>query len=108
MWDTIIDNENYFLNVYDFNKIRCGEVIDGGYVIGDLEIKYDCYISAGISNNDFSFEFIKKYKLNKCDCFGFEGTIEYFPSNLLDKMTFINKNIGSNNNETTTNLIDLI
>ena len=66
MLNTIIDNENYFLNVYNFNKSRCGEVIDGGYVIGDLEINYDCYISAGISNNDnFSLEFINKYKLNK-------------------------------------------
>ena len=109
MWDTIIDNENYFFNVYNFNKSRFGEVIDGGYVIGDLEINYDCYISAGISNNDdFSFEFIKKYKLNKCDCFGFDGTIHYFPSNLIDKMTFINKNIASYNSETTCNLIDLI
>ena len=109
MLNTIIDNENYFLNVYNFNKSRCGEVIDGGYVIGDLEINYDCYISAGISNNDnFSLEFINKYKLNKSNCFGFDGTIQELPSNLIDKMTFINKNIGSYNSETTTNLIDLI
>lgn len=40
-----------FLNVYNFeNKIRDGCNSDGGYVYGLLDIKYDCYVSAGIAD----------------------------------------------------------
>jgi hypothetical protein len=49
-----------FLKVYNFdNKSRCGVNCDGGYVIGDIEETYDCYISAGISNEEsFTRDFI--------------------------------------------------
>jgi hypothetical protein len=51
------------LRVYKFdNKIRCGVNKDGGYVIGDIndESGYDCYISAGVNNEEsFSKDFIK-------------------------------------------------
>ena len=56
-----------FLKVYDFKKkIRLGAKNDGGYVIADLEdVKYDCYISAGISDEEsFSRDFIAKYNMN--------------------------------------------
>jgi hypothetical protein len=105
-FDTLMDNtENIFL-VYNFNKkIRCGPNNDGGYVIGDLDTKYDCLISAGISNNDdFSVDFIEKYKMNVNNSFGFDGTVENMPQNLINKMTFIKKNIGYINDDKTTNL----
>ena len=57
------------LRVYQYdNKIRCGVNKDGGYVIGDIndESGYDCYISAGVSNEEsFSRDFLNKYNINK-------------------------------------------
>ena len=49
-----------YLKVFSFdNKIRLGEKCDGGYVIGDISGNYDCYISAGVSNEEsFSRDFI--------------------------------------------------
>lgn len=49
------------LKTYAFSdKFRLGSNQDGGYVIANLkDIKYDCYISAGISNEEsFSRDFI--------------------------------------------------
>jgi hypothetical protein len=46
-------NNLELLQVYNFdNKIRCGVDKDGGYVFGDLNGDYDCYISAGISDEE--------------------------------------------------------
>ena len=102
-FDTLLENNTNLFNVYNFNKIRCGDIIDGGYVIGDLNTSYDCFISAGISNNDdFSIVFIDKYKMNNCHCYGFDGTVEQLPLNLSDKMIFVKKNIGYKNDEKTT------
>jgi len=44
-------NNRDLLQLYNFDKkIRLGSNNDGGYVIADLGVDYDCYISAGISN----------------------------------------------------------
>ena len=60
------------LRVYQFDpnkKMRYGRERDGGYVIADLGIKYDCYLSCGVATEEsFTRDFlsnntnIKKYK----------------------------------------------
>jgi len=83
------------LRVYQFdNKIRCGVNKDGGYVIGDIndEAGYDCYISAGVSNEEsFSRDFINKYGMNRDNCFAFDGTIKKYPSKYTKKIQFVKK-----------------
>jgi hypothetical protein len=56
-----------FLITYHFQeKIRLGTKDDGGYVIAELKDAYDCYISAGVSNEEsFSRDFNKKYGMTK-------------------------------------------
>ena len=53
---------NTYVDYYNFNlKKRYGSNNDGGYVIAELDGEYDCYISAGISNEEsFSRDFINK------------------------------------------------
>lgn len=55
-------NNLELLQVYNFDKkIRCGTNSDGGYVFAELDGGYDCYISAGISNEEsFSRDFIDR------------------------------------------------
>ena len=103
---TLLENNEDLLTVYHFqDKIRCGLDIDGGYVIGNLDTVYDCFITAGISeNDDFSVDFMNRYKIHKDNCYAFDGTIENIPVNLRDILTFVNKNIGSENNDKITNL----
>ena len=74
-------NNLELLQVYNFDKkIRCGSNEDGGYVFAELDGKYDCYISAGISNEEsFSRDFISKYNINKNNSYGFDGTINDYP-----------------------------
>ena len=74
-------NNLELLQVYNFdNKIRCGRNNDGGYVFAELDGEYDCYISAGISNEEsFSRDFINKYNMNEYNSFGFDGTIDNYP-----------------------------
>lgn len=86
-----------YLKVYNFpEKIRLGAHSDGGYVIAKLSGDYDCYISAGISNEEsFSRDFIKYYKMNKNNSFGFDGTIQNYPYHYTKDITFIRKNINS-------------
>ena len=91
-----------------FNKLRLGKDNDGGYVIADIpRINYDLILAAGISN-DISFEndFVKKYP--KVKCLAYDGTIHKLPGNSSDKIRFIKKNIGANENNNTTNLHDII
>ena len=97
------------LRVYQFdNKIRCGVNSDGGYVIGDIS-GYDCYISAGISDEEsFSRDFIKKYNMNEINSFAFDGTISSYPHNYTNNIAFIKKNINTFNDENNTNLSNLI
>jgi len=99
------------LEVYNFDKkIRLGVNTDGGYVIGDLdEPNYDCYISAGIGNEDsFSVDFIEKYNMNEYNSFAFDGTQENYPYQYTHKIHFIKKNINNYNDNFNTNLDYLI
>jgi len=99
-------DSSHMLQVYNFkNKIRLGENADGGYVIGDLGSVYDCYISAGVSNEEsFSRDFIKKYNMDKTNCFAFDGTIEDYPYHYTKNITYIKKNINSFNDDKNTDL----
>lgn len=103
-------NNLELLKVYHFdNKIRCGINSDGGYVIADLEELYDCYISAGISNEEsFSRDFINKYNMSKNNSFGFDGTIVDYPYDYTKNIDFIKKNINSFNDDNNTDLSLLI
>jgi FkbM family methyltransferase len=95
-----------YLKVYQFdNKIRLGNNHDGGYVFGDIEQKYDCYISAGVSNEEsFSRDFINKYNMTNENSFAFDGTINQYPYQYTNKITFIKRNIGKDKNSKTANL----
>lgn len=99
-----------FLTVYNYDrKIRLGNNEDGGYVIGEIDDLYDCYISCGIANEEsFSRDFIKKYYLDRTNSFGFDGTIENYPTNYTNDITFINKNINCFNDDKNDNLDRLI
>lgn len=92
--------------VYNFEKkIRLGNNSDGGYVIAELEGDYDCYISAGVSNEEsFSRDFINKYNMDEYNSFAFDGTISNYPYNYTKKISYINKNINWLNDENNTNL----
>lgn len=96
------------LKVYHFDtdkKKRLGVNADGGYIIAELDGEYDCYISAGVSNEEsFSKEFIEKYNMNKENSFAFDGTIADYPYHYTDKITYIKKNIGGHNDDNITNL----
>lgn len=96
----------FFLTVFNHSeKLRLGANCDGGYVFGDNIGGYDCYISAGVSDEEsFSRDFIKKYGMNKTQCFAFDATIKDYPYEYTQDITFIKKNIGNEQTETTTNL----
>jgi len=90
-----------------FPKARVGKENDGGYIICEIpNIQYTILLAGGIEN-DISFEedFLKRFPSVKC--FAFDGTIESLP-NENEKITFIKKNIGSENSETVTNIHDII
>ena len=96
----------FFLTVYQHDeKMRLGANSDGGYVFGDQIGGYDCYISAGVSDEEsFSRDFIIKYGMTKTQCFAFDATIEDYPYEYTNDINFIKKNIGSHQTDTTTNL----
>lgn len=96
---------HYFI-VYDFkDKIRLGSKSDGGYVFGILNTNYDCYISAGVSNEEsFSRDFIHFYNLNSNNSFAFDGTILDYPYQYTKNISFFKKNINSFNDDHNTNL----
>ena len=96
----------YFLTVYQHDeKIRLGANVDGGYVFGNNIGEYDCYISAGVSDEEsFSRDFILKYGMNKSQCYAFDGTIQDYPYEYTKDINFIKKNIGPQLTDTTTNL----
>ena len=85
------------LTVYQFDdKIRLGNNLDGGYVIALLPDSYDCYISAGVANEEsFSRDFIKKYNMTKYNSYAFDGTINNYPYQYTRDITFMKKNINS-------------
>ena len=98
------------LQVYRFDrKYRLGANRDGGYVLADLEGGYDCYISAGISNEEsFSRDFIDKHGLHEYNSFGFDATVDKYPYEYTNKISFIKKNIGPENTYECTNLSHII
>jgi hypothetical protein len=96
------------LTLYDpgFPKLRLGKDNDGGYVICEIpNITYNILISGGI-DNDITFEdsFCTKYNT---PCFAFDGTINNIHIDN-PNITFVKKNIGKNNDDFTTNLVDLL
>lgn len=104
-------------NSYDFSSlqvhespfplIRIGRNHDGGYAICK-DFTYDGFISGGI-NDDISFEehFISLYP--NLICYAFDGTIEDIPPTLASgNIKFTKKNIGGYNNDSLTNLHDII
>jgi len=99
-------NNIELLEVYNFDKkCRCGINSDGGYVIAELEGEYDCYISAGVSNEEsFSKDFINKYNINKNNSYAFDSTIIDYPYEYTNDIQFIKKNINSFNDENNSNL----
>lgn len=82
-----------------------GKKNDGGYVIANNVGNYDCYISAGVANEEsFSRDFIKMNNMNKFNSYAFDGTIKKYSWDYSKDITFINKNISSKNNNKTANL----
>jgi hypothetical protein len=91
------------------DKRRFGAKEDGGYVVAMLDGDYDCYISAGVSNEEsFSRDFISTFGMTKENAFAFDGTINDYPYNYTRDITFIRKNINSYNDGGNTDLYDLI
>lgn len=99
-----------FLTTYEFsNKIRLGNKGDGGYVIAELPDSYDCYISAGVNDEEsFSRDFINYYNLDLANNYAFDGTIESYPHSYTRNIHFVKKNIGGVNTEEITDLKYLI
>jgi hypothetical protein len=101
---------DYFY-VYNYdNKIRLGSKSEGGYVIADINnANYDCYLTCGVSDEEsFSRDFINKYNMNKSNSFAFDASIEKYPTEYTDKITWYKKSIGNTNNFTFTNMEDII
>ena len=103
-------NNLELLKVYKFdNKIRCGINTDGGYVFGHIITDYDCYISAGIGDEEsFTRDFINKYNMNEYNSFCFDGTVQNYPYHYTKKISFIKKNINNFNDDDNSNLDFLI
>jgi hypothetical protein len=103
-------NNLELLEVYNFDKkYRCGINRDGGYILGELEGNYDCYISGGVSTEEsFSRDFINKYNILKENSFAFDGSVDDYPYHYTDKIQFIKKYINNINDDNNTNLSFLI
>ena len=89
------------LKIYTFlEKKHLGVKNDGGYVIGILDGNYDFYISAGVANEEsFTRDFINMYKMNKTNCAAFDGTIDDYPYQYTNKITFYKRNISPFKND---------
>ena len=95
-----------------YNKVRIGKNNDGGYIISELPDNYDLFISGGISD-DISFEvdFLQKYKNknnNIIKCYAFDGTISSLPSQNVNNINFVKKNLGNIESNDLTNLSSYI
>ena len=90
-----------------FEKKRVGKDYDGGYIIAEIPfVKYTTLIAGGILDYiSFEEDFMNKYPNTKI--YAFDGTINNLPKEN-NKIKFIKKNIGFENNEDTTNLHDII
>ena len=94
------------LKVYAYpQKVRLGLPTDGGYVIADLPGDYDCYISCGVGREEsFSKEFIERYNMHEFNSFGIDGSIDHYPSEYTNNISFVKKNIGGRIDDSTTTL----
>lgn len=112
MWDyyTILLQMNpQHLTVYQcpFPKLRIGKEYDGGYIIAEIpDVQYDIFLAGGISD-DISFESGFLSRFPDVVCFAFDGTISGLPEPNED-IEFIRKNIGDIENDTQTNMHDII
>ena len=102
------------LTVYDYDditKLRLGPYHDNGYVVVDLDPErksflYDYYIGCGIgSSTEFDHAFFERYPYISGSCF--DGTITNVPS-LPYGYQYVARNIGPNNTDRETNLVDLL
>lgn len=96
------------LTVYrsPFPKVRLGRDGDGGYVIADLPVRYNTLLSGGV-DDDISFEdeFMKRYSCT--NCYAFDNSISELPTHS-QPIRFTQKKIGGVNDDTVTNLHDII
>jgi len=99
-----------FLRVYQYDaKLRLGLPTDGGYVIADISGGYDCYISAGVGREEsFTRDFLSMYEMNEFNSFGIDASIDEYPSEYTNDISFVKKNISGTNTVSTTNLKPLI
>lgn len=99
-----------YLTTYHYpSKRRLGNRGDGGYVIADLSGNYDCYISAGVNDEEsFSRDFIQHANMTSETNYAFDGTINNYPYQYTTDIHFVRKNIADTNTQTTTNLKYLI
>lgn len=107
MFETTNDNSHLeLLTTYFYpNKIRFGNKSDGGYVVANIP-NYDCYVSVGIgSDESFSADLIEHFSPEYS--LAIDNSITSLPLNYPDKMQYLNKNLGVDNTDTTTNLEDI-
>jgi len=103
-------NNLYLFEVYQFfNKIRLGSNSDSGFVIGDIDVIYDCYISVGNNGNEsFSSDFIKLYNMNEYNSYCIDRGPQKYPYNYTTNISYIRKTLGTINNYISTNLTVLL
>lgn len=99
--------EQLILYSSPFIKKRVGRNNDGGYVIALLPDTYDLFISGDVSN-DISFEEHLLQLYPQLSCVAFDGTVNQLPtnsnSNSNNRIQFVKKNLGNNNDEHVTDL----
>lgn len=104
-----MDYASYLTTYHYPSKIRLGNKGDGGYVIADLGPVYDCYISAGVNDEEsFSRDFIKYAHMDMANNYAFDGTIDGYPHRYTADIHFVRKNITDANTASTTDLRYLI
>jgi hypothetical protein len=103
-------NNLYLFEVYNFfNKIRIGSNHDSGFVIGDIDVVYDCYIGVGNNGNEsFSSHFIKLYNLNEFNSYCINNGPREYPYKYTTNISCIKKYIGNTNNYYITDLTFLL
>lgn len=99
------------LRMYEWErKIRLGLKKDGGYVIAEVDGGYDCYVSAGIGREEsFTKEFLARHpELDEFNSYGLDGSIDEYPIEYTNSISFIKKNISGVNDEGSSNLAGII
>ena len=84
-----------YLTTYSFSKkIRLGNKHNGGYVIANDIGDYDCYISAGIGNDEsFSYDFLQNYKVKNTGAFQLD--VVSLPKNYPVEMVHYKRNVSN-------------